>query len=326
MNLPRPAQILSLLTAGILSVLTNHAAQASVTIDFTAQTGQRNVIDHFGNLVENDGGEVRVGVIDSGFDIARYGDDLHRLARAWTPLGSAPIREVFGQPSRFSARTVVKQTKLSGKKLYLWVLTTTNGGSADQDFGNVRSHGLFSSTAGHWVVPSPTELAPRNSTILSSSQIDQHWLGETITESSLHLGQPASEEIDYDPWKASVFSPTTPADMVAPLSDPDGDGLVNLLEQFTGRNPLADEPSPFSTSIEADAVEFLFERSKDVPAAAAKLYISNDLDVWAESDADASGRVIADLGNRERIQIRIPLNSLPAAWRGSLFIRLDVTL
>ncbi len=152
-TLPSPAQILPLLTAGILSLLTAHGARASVTIDFTAQTGQRNVIDHFGNLVENDGGEVRVGVIDRDFDLARYGDDLHRLAQAWTALGSTPIREILGQRSRFSARTVVKQTSLTGKKLYLWVLTTTNGGSADQDFGNVRSHGLFSSTAEHWVVP-----------------------------------------------------------------------------------------------------------------------------------------------------------------------------
>ena len=307
-------------------MLTVHGARASVTIDFTAQTGQRNVIDHFGNLVENDGGEVRVGVIDRDFDLARYGDDLHRLAQAWTPLGSTPIREVLGQPSRFSARTVVKQTAPTGKKLYLWVLTTTNGGSADQDFGNVRSHGLFSSTAEHWVVPSPAELAPRNSTILSSSQIDQSWLGETITESSLHLGQPASEEIHYDEWQASVFSPTMPDAGTAPLADPDGDGLVNLLEQFTGRNPLVDEPAPFSTSIGTDAVEFQFERSKDVPAGAAKLFISNNLDDWAESDAGSSARVIADLGNRERVQIRIALSSLPAAWRGSLFIRLDVTL
>ena len=315
--------LIGILAAGYLAIFSIGRSPASVTIDYTAQIGQRYVLDHNGALITPNWGEVRIGLIADGFDLARHGGDLQRLREAWTPLGSSPIREVLGQASRFSARTVVEQAQLAGKKLYIWVLTTTNGSSVSSDFYNVRSHGLFSSSASHWTVPSESGLPPLNNTIVNSSQIDESFSGE-ITAEYLRLSQPTSSEIHYDGWKISSFPAGTSAQDREPLSDPDNDGIVNLVERFVGGDPSQEGEPPFSTSLESTYVEFRFDRAKDVPAAAARLLISKDLDNWME--ARQTPIAISDLGDRDRMSVRIPLNTLPSGWREGLFLRLEVSL
>ncbi|MFT5408519.1 MAG: hypothetical protein ACI9NC_001228 [Verrucomicrobiales bacterium] len=323
MNTHSTQRVLAIITAGLLASFSTGPCAAAVTIDYTAQTGQRHVIDHRGALVAPNWGEVRVGVLGSDFDPARHGGDLHRLQEAWTQLGTSPIREVLGQPSRFSAHAVVEGAGLSGRKIYLWVVTTTNGSSVSSSFDNVRSHGLFSSSEAHWRVPFEAGLPPLNSTIVNSSQIDQSFAGE-LTGQFLRLGQPTSVEIDYDGWQDTRFPASTPAQQRQPLADPDGDGIVNLVERFVGGDPAQEDESPFTTSFKSTYVEFRFNRAKDVPAGAASLLISNDLEDWVETRETAI--MIADLGDREQMAIRIPLGSLPAGWRQGLFFRLEVTL
>lgn len=324
MNTYSTQRFLAILTAGMLVSFSTGPCTAAVTIDYTAQTGQRYVIDHRGALVASNWGEVRVGTIAAGFDFAQHSGDLLRLKEAWTQLGTSPIREVLGQSSRFSARTVVVEAAgLSGKKLYLWVVTTTNGSSVSSSFDNVSSHGLFSSSEANWRVPSEAVLPPLNSTIVNSSQINQSFAGD-LTGQYLRLAQPTSVEIHYDGWKNNSFPASTPAEQRQPLADPDGDGLVNLVERFVGSDPAKEGGSPFTTSFESNHIEFRFNRAKDIPAGAASLLISNNLEDWSETRLTAT--VIADLGDREQMSIRIPLSSLPIGWRQSLFLRLKITL
>lgn len=310
-------------TAVLLGVAATAVTRASVTIDFTAQTGQRHVVDHDGEPVPDNVGEVRIGVLDDGFDLVRHGNDLQRVQEAWTQLGTTRICTILGEESRFSARTVVEDPSLTGRKVYLWILTTRNRDAVEPDFSNVRDHGIFSSTSPSWQVPSGETLAPLNSTLIHSSQVDESFGVGTITSNSLQLSRPSSAGMDYYAWEETAFPVPVPDADRSPLADPDRDGLVNLMEQFMGSDPMTAGPLPFETHLENGAMIIRFQRAKDSPAGAGAIFLSDDLQHWSEAGTAVETVAVEDRGSHQIVAIRVRPDRIPATWR-SVFARLEV--
>ena len=313
---------------GLALFVSSGLAQASVTIDYTAQLGQRNVTDADGGLLRADSGEVRLGTLAEFFDPDEHGDDLHRLREAWIPLDATPIRSVLGEASRFSAAVTSDDASLESGRLFLWILKTSDGADVAPDYSNVTDFGLYSSTGENWTVPSEERLPPENTTIINSSQIDLSYGPASATDTSLRLTRLLPVDVGYDEWARDAFPEGTAEEDRLPDANPDGDSLSNLLELFTGNDPaVADPQTPFQLAVGENGITFAFERSRSAPAGAASVQSSFNLTQWTEEEMDPEALQISPVvgdPSVDRVEITIPFDEAAEETVHELYLRLSV--
>ena len=268
-----------LLTAIFVLLLQVCATEASVTIDYTAQLNQRNVVTKAGNTLAEHAGEVRIGAFRDFFDPSEHGGDVGRIEEAWIPLGATSIRTVLGEPSRFSDSLTIDRPDLQGRKIYLWVVLFDGDGGEDE--GKISEFGLYSSTEAHWVVPSEAALPPENATLLNSNQVDQEFGASRAFSLSLQLGVPDSGT-RYEEWVKLSFPADASLEDIFPGADPDGDQLANSLEWITGNDPTTQSKNPLvSVGRGPQGIEITYQRSRRVAAGATEVETSFDLRTWA---------------------------------------------
>ncbi len=88
-----------------------------------------------------------------------------------------------------------------------------------------------------------------------------------------------------DQWRVTHFGGAANSGPAADAADPDGDGLVNLLEYALGTNPQAATPSPYGLSVDGDG-RLVLSVTKN-PAATDLQYaaqVSGDLVTWSSGD------------------------------------------
>lgn len=128
-------------------------------------------------------------------------------------------------------------------------------------------------------------------------------------------------------WQDEYFSELQLADpsISGEDADPDGDGIANLIEYFTGYQPLSAESSFMSTaSVEVEGVDYFaitYPRApgtglEGLPEISTDLQVWHSGDVWLESSADAE----ADVQQQVTVRSRAPMSSVARE-----FLRLQVT-
>lgn len=157
-------------------------AAALVTLDIDAGPGLRNVLGLDSQAVPA-GVEVLVGGFADGFDPASAFGNPALLAASWTTFGTLSTTTIFGQPGRFAGSVTGDTTALLGDVVWLWI-RQANAAPLLPDWSNLSAHGVFSSTASHWVFPDNDTFAPLAA--LTSSEINAIAWG-SVTTTSLHL-------------------------------------------------------------------------------------------------------------------------------------------
>lgn len=296
--------------------LQSQFSYAITTVDYTGQLGQRNLLDSRGQFLSS--GEVRLGVLAEDFDPETEAQDIERLTEAFTVLGTTAIRSIHGEPARFSGVARFDEPKLTGRKLYLWVVETVDGAEGWNTFENVTEHGLFSSSDLSWRVPSGAVAPPVNSVVIHSSQIDELFGQGTLAPLSLKTSPVVLPGLDYATWADAVFPADLLEDETLPGADADGDGIVNVLEQFSGTDPLKADATPYDIRLENDAIVVTYTRSKTAPIGSAFVEISEDLTEWKRTASESS--VVEDLGDAERVR------SVVRPDASAAFLRLSVRM
>lgn len=124
----------------------------------------------------------------------------------------------------------------------------------------------------------------------------------------------------FGAWVRGFFPGNDEAAVIGPDSDPDGDGVPNLVEYLLGASPaLANATSPLSQeTVSPDEVVLRYEALKDTTGIAAVLETSSDLATWVDSGLVPV--IESDLGTRWRLRVSVQ----PGA-AGRSFWRLRVT-
>ncbi|MFM2166121.1 MAG: hypothetical protein RIS79_492, partial [Verrucomicrobiota bacterium] len=100
------------------------------------------------------------------------------------------------------------------------------------------------------------------------------------------------------------------------LADPDGDGVTNLLEYATARNPWSNDASPVGAAWLSGMLEFIYTRNKAATDLSYTVEWSDDLATW--SAAGVTQSVLTDSATTQEIKALVP------ATVGRRFVRLNV--
>ncbi len=134
--------------------------------------------------------------------------------------------------------------------------------------GNAREEG--NPTRGWRAIGFPTRAGTRTTTLLiASTDEDENPFEIALT------GTRATPELDA--WRQTYFGSTANSGAGADLSDPDRDGVVNLMEFATGSGPWTLNFQPGELVKNGSSLEFTWPRRK-----AALAEISYELE-WIES-------------------------------------------
>jgi hypothetical protein len=178
-----------------LGLAAGQLSQAQTEVQYTAGSGERNVVQADGTTVVPNGNYVEVGYFDSnaGFNPSTSSTDLLALDAHWHQFGFTNIETFapFGPPvgGRFRGDDVLNDPSFDNQKIYLWIFDTTGNGAPAGDFSNVTEYGLFSSTASNWQFPVDGTPNPGNLTTVSSSDVNQFIFGGSVA------GSPGSLEL-----------------------------------------------------------------------------------------------------------------------------------
>lgn len=129
----------------------------------------------------------------------------------------------------------------------------------------------------------------------------------------------ASSASPHEEWRMMNFGNSGNPNVSSPEADPDGDGLVNLMEYGLGLNPNSRDENPFAATVSADGREidysvYLDSSLIDVDYA---VQSSTDLSTWQDIATSAggapavavagSGVTVSDPGTgRRRVSVRVP--------------------
>lgn len=124
-------------------------------------------------------------------------------------------------------------------------------------------------------------------------------------------------------WRLSTFGSAAASGPTEDLADPDGDGVVNLLEFATGQSPASS--NTLSTQVQPAAgatLEFYYPRSITALNAGTSFFVEwNDtLTSGTWSSSGVSQQVISSNGTTQQVRA-----TLPAGTGGRRFVRLRVT-
>lgn len=124
-------------------------------------------------------------------------------------------------------------------------------------------------------------------------------------------------------WRQTFFGTTQGADVAADNADPDGDGVPNLLEFATGKDPTTSQNSSTtaSTNVTGSNLEYLYTRSLDAVNAGTTFVVewNDSLNPAQWSSAGVSEVVVSDDGIKQQVKA-----SVPAGSTGRRFMRLKV--
>ncbi len=253
----------------------------AMTVDFTAQPGQRYVANASSVAVPA-GAFVWVGAIMDDAQVSA-GISYVTLRSLWLPFASTLTRTLGGEAGRFSASISRDEPDLSLRKIYLFVQQTTDNLAPAIDGSNVSQWGLFSSTQAPWRFPDNNNLPPGNATLITSSQVNQVWMG-SITTSTLQLALQPTPASAYAAWAAVAFAGNPNTDASA-QADPDGDGISNALECLFGTLPLTSNAPVYRLEQAGSGVTFRYPRNAALPAGYERLEISSTLSGWTSPTA-----------------------------------------
>lgn len=174
---------------------------------------------------------------------------------------------------------------------------------------------LSGTTSASLVIGSALPADAGNYTVVVSN------LADSVVSSAATLTVKPLPPIDgFSVWRSTVFTAQdldAPA-VSGPLADPDGDGLVNLLEYALGHDPKSVEHFPLN--VERTATEWIVHYTR--PAARADLVYaiesSTTLQDW--SAADIAHERIASSGDTEIWEARLATSATTP-----IFFRLTVT-
>ncbi len=115
-------------------------------------------------------------------------------------------------------------------------------------------------------------------------------------------------------FSASALTNTTLTDE---LADPDGDGVANLLEYATARNPVSNDASPASAAWSGGTLEFIYTRNKAATDVTYTVEWSDDMAIW--SAAGVTQSVLTDGTTIQEIKALVPASVVRR------FVRLNVS-
>lgn len=119
-------------------------------------------------------------------------------------------------------------------------------------------------------------------------------------------------------WLAARFSTSalTNTALTSDLADPDGDGVANLLEYATAKNPWSNDSSSLGAPLVSGMLEFIYTRNKTATDVSYTVEWSDDLAIW--SAAGVTQSVLTDGATTQEIKALVP------ATVGRRFVRLNV--
>ena len=157
------------------------------------------------------------------------------------------------------------------------------------------------------VVPLSDELAEGSETVILT----------IATSGDYTIGAPAAATVTItdtpvQAWRLAKFGANANDPAIAgDLADPDGDGLVNLLERGFNTDPLAFNAGPAVTK---DGNDFIvtYRRNLAAPDLEFAVLVSHDLTSWG--DAGATRQILSDDGSTQVIAARITAPAGPASF------------
>lgn len=113
----------------------------------------------------------------------------------------------------------------------------------------------------------------------------------------------------YSFWASYIFPPGTPAASVGFAADPDGDGIPNWLEQFTGRNPLAPDSPASILQVAIASGNLVLQYQRSITADPAKVFVEQSLDLQLWTTTGISYQSLGPANaTAELIQALIPID------------------
>ncbi|MGD9417549.1 MAG: S8 family serine peptidase [Verrucomicrobiota bacterium JB025] len=146
-------------------------------------------------------------------------------------------------------------------------------------------------------------------------------LTNELQEYSLVITGQAQPENELMAWRWDHFQTSANSGSAADTSDPDADGLVNLIEFALGTDPAVPTPQPLAVATTSSQATLNYQRS---------ISAMEDLDIsvtWSDSlsagtwrTADITETIIADDGVLQQVQA-----SLPTSNAGHRFFRIQIS-
>ena len=159
---------LTLFAAAVISA-TQFTSLAQITISYTAEPGQSNVVNSVGTAINGD--TVSIGTF-IGYDPTAPGNasDLAGLQSHWLNFDSTTTRNIAGVDGRFGATSAaVNNSAFDGKQIYLWI--TEGSGN------NITEYGLYTDQGSpDWVFPAHDSAIPPN--VINSNEINTFLFGD----------------------------------------------------------------------------------------------------------------------------------------------------
>jgi hypothetical protein len=223
----RGSQLIHLSVA--LSLLLLPTLRASIVVHFHASPAGARVENEAGQPIAASS-EVRIGTLPEGFNPAQVAWDPSELARVWRPFGGTATKALFGQQSRFAGTATSLDGAFAGRRIFLWILRTSDGLPVRADLGNVAAQALLSSASPRWIFPSSAAIPPLNATAINLQDAELMFWGVRVT-SAVRTQSPG---LTFHEWMQVMLDDH--ADRIAG-ADPDRDTKTNFAEFVFGGFP-----------------------------------------------------------------------------------------
>ncbi len=170
-----------------------------------------------------------------------------------------------------------------------------------------------------FVSPFLDMLAEGDETVTLNLTASPNYTVTTLTNATLLL-----RDRPLDAWRKANFTTLELANpaISGDLANPDGDGVVNLMDYVLGLAPKAADSNPFSPRIEANRLTITYTQAKAATDVLLTLEKSDDLVTWSSSPALFQQVSVADLGDTEQITVRL-VSTISAS--ATSYIRLRAT-
>ena len=125
-----------------------------------------------------------------------------------------------------------------------------------------------------------------------------------------------------DSWRQTHFGTTSNTGSAADDADPNGDGIVNKLEFFLARNPLASNPPSSLPAVARNGATLEYTYTRSLSAMSQLTHAvewSDTLATGSWSSAGVSEQILSDNGTVQQVKA-----SVPAGSNGRRFVRVKV--